>query len=58
MMIEVNPEVLDDLAKAWLLDTREVITINSKAGYVHPDDAKEYKKDLKAINRLLDYLGI
>ena len=57
MMIEVNPEVLDDLARAWLLDTRETITINSKAGYVHPDDAKSYKKDLKAINRLLEYIS-
>jgi hypothetical protein len=56
MMIEVRPEVLDDLVKAWLIDTREVITINSKR-YVHPEDVKVYKKDLKAINRLLDYLG-
>jgi hypothetical protein len=58
MMIKVNPEVLDDLVKAWLIDTRETITLNSKAEYVHPDDAKDYKKDLKAINRLLGYIGI
>ena len=57
MLIGIDPSVLDGLVREWLKDTRESITHNSQAGYVHPEDAKTYKKDLKAINRLLDYIG-
>jgi hypothetical protein len=56
-MIDIDPSDLDRLVKAWLKDTHEIITHNSLNGYVHPDDTKVYKKDLKAIDRLLDYIG-
>ena len=57
MMIDIDPSDLDGLVKAWLKDTHKCTTLNSQAEYVHPDDAKMYKKDLKAIDRLLDYIG-
>lgn len=57
MMIEIDPEALDGLARAWLKDTLRTLEQNSKAAYVHPDDAKTYKKDIKAVKRLLEYLG-
>ena len=57
MLIEIDPSALDDLVKAWLKDAHEFFTQNSQAGYIHPEDAKTYKKDLKAIDRLLDYIG-
>lgn len=57
MMIDIDPSDLDRLVKAWLKDTHECITLNSLNYYVHPDDAKQYKQNLKAINRLLEYLG-
>lgn len=57
MMIDIDPSALDGLVKEWLKDTHKGITHNSQNGYVHPLDAKMYKKDLKAIDRLLDYIG-
>jgi hypothetical protein len=57
MLIEINPSALDGIVRAWLEDTLQCIQINASSGYVHPDDAKQYKKDIKAIKRLLDYIG-
>jgi hypothetical protein len=56
-MIEINPAMLDDLVRAWLNDTLEALEINLNSDYVHPDDEKTCKKDIEAINRLLDYIG-
>ena len=57
MMIEIGAETLDGIARAWLKDTLWVIETNAASSYVHPDDAKTYKKDIKAVKRLLRYVG-
>lgn len=57
MMIEIETEQLDAIARIWLKETLSVIEKNAAGSYVHPDDAKIYKKDIKAINRLLAYIG-
>lgn len=57
MMIEVDPAALDGVTRAWLKDTLECVENNLAHGYNHPDDLKMYKKDIKALKRLLDYIG-
>jgi hypothetical protein len=57
MMIEIDPSMLDGLVRAWLKDTLEMLEANLAREYVHPDDEKTYKKDIKAVKRLLDYIG-
>ena len=57
MMIEIGAETLDAIARAWLKDTLWVLETNAASAYVHPDDAKMYKKDIKAVKRLLAFLG-
>lgn len=57
MMIEIDPGMLDGLVRAWLKDALKTLEGNFTAHYVHPDDYKDYKKDIKAVKRLLDYIG-
>lgn len=57
MIMDIGYETLDAIARVWLKDTLETLEISLNSDYVHPDDAKEYKKDLKAVKRLLDYIG-
>ena len=57
MMIEINAAMMDGFVRAWLRDTLETLEINLAREYVHPEDEKMYKKDIKAIKRLLDYVG-
>jgi len=57
MMIDIDPAALDGITRAWLKDTLHGMEITSAHAYVHPDDAKIYKKDIKALRRLLDYIG-
>ena len=57
MMIEIGAETLDGIVRAWLKDTLSILDQISTQPYVHPDDAEMYKKDIKAIKRLLDYIG-
>jgi hypothetical protein len=57
MMIEIDPIALDGLVREWLKDTLEMLEINLEREYVHPEDKKTYKKDMKAVKRLLDYIG-
>jgi hypothetical protein len=57
MMIEIGAETLDGIARAWLKDTLFMMEQNAASAYVHPDDAKTYKKDIKAVKRLLEYIG-
>jgi len=57
MMIDIDPAALDDIIRAWLKDTWQCMEITSAHAYVHPEDAKMYKKDIKALKRLLDYIG-
>lgn len=57
MMIEIETEQLDAIARIWLKETLCVIEKNAASSYIHPDDAKVYKKDIKAVKRLLAYIG-
>jgi len=57
MMIEIDPSSLDGLVRAWLRDTLRTLQRNLAHEYVHPDDEKTYKKDIRAVKRLLDYIG-
>ena len=57
MMIEIDPAGLDALVRAWLKDSLKVLEANLAREYVHPDDEKMYKKDIKAIKQVLDYVG-
>jgi hypothetical protein len=60
MMIDIDVSQLDGIVRAWLKDTLQTIEGNLNHmydNYVHPDDAKEYRKDIKAIKRMLEYIG-
>ena len=57
MMIEVDPAAMDGIVRAWIKDTLETIEINSTLYKPHPEDAKQYRKDIKALKRLLEYIG-
>jgi len=59
MMIDIklNIDQLDSIVRAWLKETLKSVQYNAAAHYVHPEDAETYKKDVKALKRLLDYLG-
>ena len=57
MMIEVDPNQLDGIVRAWLKETLESVQHNAASLYVHPEDAKTYKKDVKALKWLLYYIG-
>ena len=55
--IKLNIDQLDDIGRAWLKDMLKTVEGNFTYHYVHPDDVKEYKKDIKALKRILDYIG-
>lgn len=57
MMIEVDPNQLDGIVRAWLKETLESVQHNAPSLYVDPEGAKTYKKDVKALKWLLEYLG-
>ena len=57
MMIEIGAETLDGIARAWLKETLWVMEHCVANSYIHPDDEKTYKKDIKAVKRLLAYIG-
>ena len=57
MMIEIDPSMLDGLVREWLKDTLQILESSLAHDYVHPEDKKTYKKDIKAVERLLDYVG-
>jgi hypothetical protein len=57
MIIDIDPAGLDGIVRAWLKDTLNTLETNLNSDYVHPDDYKTYKKDIKAVKRLLDYIG-
>jgi len=56
-MIEIGAETLDGIVRAWLKDVLFMLEHNAASSYVHPDDAKTYKKDIKAVKRLLAFIG-
>ena len=55
--IKLNIDQLDDIVRVWLKGMLETVQINAASGYVHPEDAKQYKKDIKALKRLLAFIG-
>jgi hypothetical protein len=59
MMIDIklNVDQLDCIVRAWLKETLKSVQYNAAAHYVHPEDAKTYQKDVKALKRLLDHVG-
>ena len=59
MMIDIKLDIdqLDSIVRAWLKETLKSVQYNAAAHYVHPEDAKTYKKDIKALRRILDYIG-
>jgi len=57
MMIEIDAETLDSIARARLKDVLFMMEHNAASSYVHPDDAETYAENIKAVKRLLEYLG-
>ena len=57
MIIDIDVSQLDAIVRVWLKDMLQTVEINLASNYVHPDDVKEYKKDIKALKRVLDYVG-
>jgi len=57
MIIDIDVSLLDGIVRAWLKDTLESLEINLAGDYLHPDDLKTYRKDIKALKRVLDYVG-
>ena len=58
-MIDISLDItqLDGIVRVWLKDTLETVQHNEARSYVHPEDAKQYKKDIKALKRILAYIG-
>ena len=59
MMIDIklNVDQLDSIVRAWLKETLKSVKYNAASLYVHPEDAKTYQKDVKALKWLLYYIG-
>ena len=59
MMIDIKLDInqLDSIVRAWLKETLKSVQYNAAAHYVHPEDAKQYKKDIKALKHILAYIG-
>jgi len=59
MMIDIklNVDQLDYIVRAWLKETLKSVQYNAAREYVHPDDVKTYKKDIKALKWILAYIG-
>ena len=56
MMIDIDVGQLEGIVRAWLKDTIESVQHN-KVHYCHPEDDKIYNKDIKALKRILHYIG-
>lgn len=57
MIIDIDASQLEGVVRAWLKDTIETVQRNAEAHYVHPEDDKTYRKDIKALKRILHYIG-
>jgi hypothetical protein len=59
MIIDIDVSQLDGIVRAWLKEALVTVEMNLAGdyGHPHPDDVKEYKKDIKALKRVLDYVG-
>lgn len=58
-MIDISLDIdqLDGIVRAWMKDTLKMAESGISSDYLHPDDVKEYKKDIKALKRILEYIG-
>lgn len=57
MMVNIDHNTLDGLVREWLKETLKTLEYVGLLDYVHPEDAKQHRKDIKAVRRLLDYVG-
>ena len=57
MMIDIDLAALDGIVRAWIKDNLKEWQTSLDGGYVHPEDEKMYRKDIKAMQRILDYIG-
>ena len=57
MKIDIEASQLDSIVRFWLKETLKSVQYNAAAHYVHPEDAKQFKKDIKALKWILDYIG-
>lgn len=57
MIIDIDVSQLDGIVRAWLKEALVTLEINLARDYVHPDDVKEYNKDIEALKRVLSYIG-
>lgn len=59
MMIDIRLDIdqLDSIVRVWLKDMLKTVQLNAASGYIHPDDAKQYKKDIKALKHILAFIG-
>ena len=56
VIVSLDLQDMDAVVKAWLKQ-RIKWTEDELTSLVYPDDLKECKKDLKAFNRILAYIG-
>lgn len=56
MIVHIAPEDLTHFAVAWLRYTLDELKANAACPLQHPDDVKQYKKDIKAVKRILEYV--
>lgn len=56
MIVHIDPADLQHFAVAWLRYTLDELKANAACIYEHPDDVKQYKKDIKAVKRILEYV--
>jgi len=57
MMIEIGAETLDGIVRAWLKEALSMLEDGYAQRYIHPDDAEIYAEDIKAVKRLLAFIG-
>lgn len=57
MIVHIDPADLQHFAVSWLKYELGILQANAASPGLHPDDVKTYKKDIKAVKRLLDYAG-
>jgi len=57
MIVHIAPDDLEQFARAWLKCALDILNSNAADERAHPDDLKTYKKDIKAVKRVLDYMG-
>jgi len=55
--IKLDIDQLDGIVRVWLKETLKTVEGNLAYHYVHPDDVKQYNKDIKALKRVLEYIG-